>query len=309
MHQGLWMSWHTHVVTVATTSKVAVASFLCLGGGSGDGTNEAAPQEASDSLPEQLMKSLVVVKVHRGPSSSGAARLSSCFGYVRAFEAQRSRAFALIVHSRPDAAWFADIELETLLSTPHSVSVRARRMALQTTRQCFPQTAFSWWPVVDTFAKGCHDVNVSCLLVDDQVASVPRGLADDYFSALSSNGVETPSWLWNEVSGFGAPGTGCGSTSCNFFMHPFSWRSPSMVAAILGPRRDSFCHKSRKLAAACWPEARHTAKLLMHKVPLRVAPFGVYVREFSNASMRGLLVPKYTEPPSIRGRACMRWKP
>ena len=306
--QSLWQTWARHVVAAVQPTH-SVATFVCLANGGG-----AATGQASEELPRQVLDALSVVSVHRDHTATGSERLLSCFTHMLAHESQRQRRFAFVLHGRPDVSWFRHLDVSVL--SPGRVSVRARKLvsSVSPSRDACPMrtsACFSWWPA-DLLQ--CPGINVSCILVDDQVAAMPRGLADGYFGALKSgmpaaSEVDGTAWVWGASSGYGGPGTGCGEQTCNFFMQPLPWTPPARVASFLvgadrqpdGRARTPFCAtRNGRRAAVCWSETMHTAILLAHGIPLQQMPFAFHVRAppaSANTTIRGAAVPKYANPP------------
>jgi len=150
--------------------------------------------------------------------------------------------FSFFVKARPDMVWLDHINTVFL---PDAIMVRSRRIG----RARVSSLHVSW----PKDACGCSS---GCVMIDDQVAVVPKTWSSAYFRTA---GFSKPSFQHQEDKILG---------SSNTVAHEYEGRRIRLHDKLI-----SSCPCVMEKAKIKWPEAKLTVRLASHSVVVLVSPF------------------------------------
>ncbi|KAJ1460582.1 hypothetical protein M885DRAFT_585342 [Pelagophyceae sp. CCMP2097] len=184
---GGWETWAKHVVDVLDSQHLRAATWLC--------SPEHEPEvNATVSLRLKVVQ-VIKWELSGGANRSyafksknlGMKRAQVCHEHLEAWVQAGNKAPRYVIHSRPDARWFADLPKVSTVPPGH-VGLRGRTVVWQRGDALFTSDHFS--------GGDCHvypdrcaaaielvrsNAQAKCVNVDDQFAIMPFNLAPTFF--------------------------------------------------------------------------------------------------------------------------------
>jgi hypothetical protein len=284
---GDWKTTAKHVIEPLQKEAFKVDTFVCTAA-QVDYHFKTAGIKGQDSLedevnissyiPKAAHQKLNIVFVNQEEVEFPyARRIARCFSHVKAYETESNFQFSYIIRGRPDHIWHGDLSLRPL--PVGAVSSRARALVSHPPRNlsldamsvpscggAFDVESSSGQNIIAAAQREIVASGVgACRILDDQFAVIPRKLSEAFVAAAM---------FWPAAA---ASSSASASADREPLLADSNYSAAVPIAGWdASPRiAHTTCQRVMKLfgLGGSMPESVLTDGMLLHAVPVNVAPF------------------------------------